>query len=300
MNFDREHAAYLARCKAALEQVAKQYFTAGSTTAEAALYSLLNGGKRVRGVLVMAVCNMMGGCEAPADIYAAAVEMVHTYSLIHDDLPCMDDDDMRRGKPANHIVYGETTALLAGDLLLTTAFETIAACGSSTAEAAASCESRANAVAALAKAAGGRGMVFGQELDLQSEHGACTPELLQKIHRNKTGALITGAAHLGVIAAGGAVQNEGEITRYAQNIGLAFQIVDDVLDKTSSVEALGKPVGSDFQREKITFVSLYGVERSKEIALALTTEAVAAVERKYGEKSAFLTEFAHRLSKRLR
>ncbi len=292
MTYEAKRAEYAGRCEEALGRVAHTCLRADSVVSQAARYSLMNGGKRVRGVLVLAVCDMLAGDVPAAGDYAAAIEMVHAYSLIHDDLPCMDDDDMRRGKPANHIVYGEANALLAGDLLLTAAFEAIA-------RADAGAEGRIAAVQTLAQAAGAHGMVYGQELDLAHEHGQCDEATLRQIHLHKTGALIKGAAHLGVIAAGHSIDNCAEITTYAENVGLAFQIVDDILDKTSTQAELGKPVGSDAAHEKVTFVSLCGMAESTREVHRLTREAIAEIERKYADKSKFLSALAQQLSQRV-
>ena len=292
MTFEARQAEYVRRCEVALGRVARTCLRADSVVSQAAEYSLMNGGKRVRGVLVLAVCDMLAGNLPAAEDYAAAVEMVHAYSLIHDDLPCMDDDDVRRGKPANHIVYGEANALLAGDLLLTAAFEAIARADTDAG-------SRIAAVKTLAQAAGAHGMVYGQELDLAHEHKQCDEETLRQIHLHKTGALIRGAAHLGVIAAGNSIDNCTEITTYAENVGLAFQIVDDILDKTSTQAELGKPVGSDDAHEKVTFVSLFGIGESTRAVHRLTREAIAEINRRYGEYSEFLSALAQRLSQRV-
>lgn len=292
MTFDEQHSVYLARCEQSLSDAVKEYFTAGTQIAQSAEYSLLNGGKRVRGVLLLAVCDMLGANERTASIFSAAIEMVHSFSLIHDDLPCMDDDDMRRGKPANHIAFGEATALLAGDALLTAAFEAIS-------NAPASPETLVQAVRVLSRASGDRGMIYGQELDLKYEDTSADHEALLSIHKAKTGALIRASIDLGVIAADKTTTNLAAITKYADNIGLSFQIVDDILDVTSSDQVLGKPVGSDSKQQKTTFVTLFGVDKSKEEVQRLTNEAVLGLEESYGDKAAFLCEFARRLSERL-
>lgn len=238
MNFSEQHSRYLELCQAAVQMACENLFQpAGlSKVSEAAAYSLLNGGKRVRGVLTLAVCDMLGGDLRIAAEFAAAVEMVHAYSLVHDDLPCMDDSPLRRGKPSTHIAFGETTALLAGDLLLTQAFECLAQAGASP-------ENAIKAVGCLAKAAGAKGMVYGQELDLKHEMLPASIQDLYQIHRNKTGALLSAAAVLGILAAGKSELSEYTVVEYADRLGLVFQIVDDVLDVTSDEASLGKPVG---------------------------------------------------------
>lgn len=293
MSFSAEHAVYLARCEHELRNVAEKYFQQGSTVSEAAEYTLMNGGKRVRGVLTLAVCDLLQGGSKAADSFAAAIEMIHAFSLIHDDLPCMDDDDMRRGKPAAHKVYGEATALLAGDLLSLEAFSVI--CGAKLDD-----EFKTAACALLAGQAGAKGMIYGQELDLKYENEPANAEIVLKTYSAKTGALLRVAAQLGVLAAGKMPQNEPAVTTYANNIGLAFQIVDDILDVESSAETLGKPIGSDAQQGKTTYVSLYGVQKSRKDVQKLTDEAIEGITNSYGEeRAAFLTSFAKKLQQRI-
>lgn len=225
-----------------------------SEVCRAARYSLMGGGKRIRAVLVLSVCDMLGGNMQAAEQFAAAVEMLHCYSLIHDDLPCMDNDDLRRGRPSCHKAFDEATAMLAGDVLLTEAFEVIAmprqmpmsVYGPQRTE----CRCRA-----------ARGMVYGQELDLKYEALAATEEQLRLIHRNKTGALINAAIQMGAAAARADDAQCRALEHYAYGLGLVFQIVDDVLDVTSTPEQLGKPIGSDSENGKTTFVTLYGSRR---------------------------------------
>ena len=239
-------------------------------------YSLFAGGKRIRPTLTLEFCRLFGGEDAAALPFACAVEMIHTYSLIHDDLPCMDDDDLRRGKPTNHKVFGESTALLAGDSLLTGAFEVAAS------NTAAGAETSAMAVAYLASSAGRYGMVGGQIMDLEGEHKTLTLDELLKLHSLKTGALISAAAVLGALAAGVSFTDAcmEDVVTYAENIGLAFQIVDDILDQTGDAEALGKNVGVDAERQKNTFLSFYTVEQAQFYADRLTQDAISAI-RKY-------------------
>ena len=266
------------------EQAMREYYTDDAdirVLLESEQYSLFAGGKRIRPALTLEFCRLFGGDERAALPFACAVEMIHTYSLIHDDLPCMDDDDLRRGKPTNHKVYGESTALLAGDSLLTGAFEIAA----SNAEVGA--EISAKAVAFLASSAGRYGMVGGQIMDLQGEHRKLTLDELLKLHSLKTGALISAAAVLGALAAGVALTDPRmeDVITYAENIGLAFQIVDDILDRTGDAEALGKNVGVDAEHEKNTFLSFYTVEEAQFYADRLTSEAVRAL-RKYPDSDA--------------
>lgn len=259
---------------------------------EAMNYSLSNGGKRIRPILVLEFCRACGGKVDDAINFACAIEMIHTYSLIHDDLPCMDNDDFRRGKPSCHKAYGEEYALLAGDGLLTLAFET--ALKSKNIKP----EILVEAVRILANLAGVAGMVGGQVLDLQSEAAAPTLEKLQTIDKLKTGALIKASVLLGCYAAN-VVDNEKlkAAEKYAECIGMAFQIVDDILDVTSNSETLGKPVGSDEKNNKITYVSFMGVEKSEKIVDDLTNEAIASLEGFEGDTQ-FIKELALSLAKR--
>ena len=239
-------------------------------------YSLFAGGKRIRPLLTLEFCRLFGGEDAAALPFACAVEMIHTYSLIHDDLPCMDDDEMRRGKPTNHKVFGESTALLAGDALLTGAFE---AAASNTVVGA---EISAKAVAYLANCAGRYGMVGGQIMDLEGEKKKLTLDELIKLHSLKTGALISAASVLGALAAGISFTDScmEDVITYAENIGLAFQIVDDILDQTGNAEELGKNVGVDAEHKKNTFLSFFTVEEAQFYADRLTQDAIKAI-RKY-------------------
>ena len=239
---------------------------------DAMQYSLLAGGKRLRPVLLLESCRMCGGEVDKAIPFACAVEMIHTYSLIHDDLPCMDNDDLRRGKPTNHKVYGEATAVLAGDGLLTAAFESML-------EAQGLPQDRVLAAAAcLAQAAGGRGMVGGQALDMAGEGHALSLSEVEELQRLKTGALICAAAEMGCILAGGDEEARKAVRKYARKLGLAFQIRDDILDVEGDAAVLGKPVGSDARSEKTTFVTLKGVAACQEQVETLTREAQTALE----------------------
>ena len=241
-------------------------------------YSLFAGGKRIRPLLTLEFCRLFGGEDAAALPFACAVEMIHTYSLIHDDLPCMDDDEMRRGKPTNHKVFGESTALLAGDALLTGAFE---AAASNTVVGA---EISAKAVAYLANCAGRYGMVGGQIMDLEGEKKKLTLDELIKLHSLKTGALISAASVLGALAAGISFTDScmEDVITYAENIGLAFQIVDDILDQTGNAEELGKNVGVDAEHQKNTFLSFFTVEEAQFYADRLTQDAIKAIRKDKG------------------
>ena len=234
--------------------------------AEAMRYSLLAGGKRIRPVFVMAFCRLCCGNAEQAMPFAAAVEMIHTYSLIHDDLPCMDNDDFRRGKPTNHKIYGEAQAVLAGDALLTAAFEAMTL-------ASIPAEHVVRAVRILAAAAGERGMVGGQVLDMGPHDAA----LLSQIHTLKTGALIRAACQLGVVAGDGSEELEHAAIAYADAVGLAFQIRDDMLDVCGDAAVLGKPVGSDAENEKGTFASIYGLTACEQMVAEQTARAKQAL-----------------------
>lgn len=288
MNYDQKYSTYLEKIEHALGECCAELLPETSRVCQAARYSLLAGGKRVRAILTLAACELLGGNEAAALRFACAVEMLHCYSLIHDDLPCMDNDDMRRGKPSCHKAFGEATALLAGDALLTEAFEAIAG-------APACAETKARAALALAAGAGSKGMVWGQELDLRCEGQPVNEETLRLIHANKTGALINAAVQLGAAAALAGEPDCAALRAYALDLGLVFQIVDDVLDVTSTSEELGKPAGSDASNEKTTFATLYGSEGARELARSINENACSALRAGYGEKADFLVQLAQTL-----
>ena len=248
---------------------------------DAMRYSLLAGGKRLRPVLTLEFCRACGGDTEAALPFAAAVEMVHTYSLIHDDLPCMDNDDYRRGRLTNHKVYGEATAVLAGDALLTAAFARLAM-------ATLPPERICQAVAMLGECAGELGMVGGQILDLAAEERICTEEEIGTIHTRKTGSLISAACTLGVIAAGGSDEQLDAAARYAAGLGLAFQIRDDMLDVIGDRDKLGKNTGMD--EKKNTYARLFSLEECQRKVDKLTDFALDALSA--FEDTAFLRELA--------
>lgn len=262
-----------------------------SVMLEAMSYSLENGGKRIRPLLTLEFCRLCGGDPTAALPLALGIEMIHTYSLIHDDLPCMDNDDMRRGKPSSHKVFGYADALLAGDGLLTLAFETVLGADGL------SPERKAAAGCLLAKAAGCSGMIAGQVMDLANENKAVGVEALSETDRLKTGELIRAAAVMGCIAAGADAEKIQAAEEYTRALGLAFQVVDDILDVTSSESVLGKPIGSDSEKGKSTYVSCLGLERSVSFAEELTQKAKAALNI-FGSEGEFLAELADRLSSR--
>ena len=257
-------------------------------------YSVENGGKRVRPLLTLLFCDACGGNVLQAVPMATAVEYIHTYSLIHDDLPCMDNDDFRRGKPSNHKVYGEATALLAGDGLLTAAFERISSwCKAGLYDA----EVAVNAIEELSRCAGSRGMIGGQVIDLANENNPNVKiETLQLLDSLKTGALIEAACVMGCIVAKADSEKVDAARTFASKIGLAFQIKDDVLDVTSTAEKLGKPIGSDAENGKSTYVGILGIEKCQELVNQLTEDAIKALD-VFPENGALL-EYAEYLAKR--
>ena len=253
-------------------------------TVKAAMYSLLAGGKRIRPVLMYMVADMLKLDLSVADDFAVAMEMVHTYSLIHDDLPCMDNDDFRRGKPSCHKAFPENIALLAGDALNTLAFEVIS---NATLEGRISAQSAVMLISVLSKGVGVDGMIGGQVIDLMCEGKEIDIETLNKLQSLKTGALIEAACVMGVILSG-KFDMIPQAAEYASALGRAFQIVDDLLDVNGSFEELGKPIGSDKQQNKCTYVTLLGETRSRQIASQLTMQALGHLTK--FENNLFLSE----------
>ncbi|WP_295075109.1 polyprenyl synthetase family protein [Ruminococcus sp.] len=254
-------------------------------------YSLEAGGKRIRPVLVYAFCSALSGDYRIAAAPAAAIEMIHTFSLIHDDLPAMDNDDFRRGKPSCHKAFGEAMAILAGDALSVLPFEIISNDNDL------SDAQKIKIISYLAKAVGREGMIGGQVIDMENETRNDVDEAnLRNMYRHKTGQLIAVSCMMGCICAGADEAKIQAAAEYGFRLGLAFQIVDDILDVTSTTEELGKPVGSDEEENKTTFVTLYGVEKAQEKANAVTDEALAHLE-KFGNDS-FLVELTEMLLKR--
>ncbi|MBP3415511.1 MAG: polyprenyl synthetase family protein [Clostridia bacterium] len=260
---------------------------------EAMRYSLLDAGKRVRPTLTLAFCEALGGNIDNAVDFACAVEMIHTYSLIHDDLPCMDNDDMRRGKPSCHKAFDEATALLAGDALLTLAFQTLAECDKQPDSI------KIKAIKALSTLSGVAGMIGGQVIDLDSEDKQVTLETLIAMDTGKTCALIEAACVMGCLCAGGDDYDPVNAAKaFSHGVGMAFQIVDDILDVTSDEATLGKPVDSDSANNKSTYVSFMGIDGAKAEAARYTGEAIAAIE-SLGSKADFLKDFARKLLYRI-
>lgn len=258
---------------------------------EAMEYSLLAGGKRLRPMLMQETYRLYGGCGKVVEPFMAAIEMIHTYSLVHDDLPAMDNDEYRRGRKTTHVVYGEDIAILAGDALLNYAFETAAGAFSDFPN---ESEKIANALQILAKKAGIFGMIGGQVIDVQNEGKSVTRELLDTINRLKTGALIESAMMIGAVLAGASEKEIMQVEKAAADIGMAFQIQDDILDVTGTSEVLGKPVGSDEKNDKTTYVTLMGIEEAKKRVEQLSDEAVSVLSQT-GHENPFLTELVHML-----
>jgi geranylgeranyl diphosphate synthase, type II len=263
----------------------------GGRVVEAAQYSLLGGGKRIRPALLLAVCDMLGHGRSVALPFACALEMIHTYSLIHDDLPCMDDDDLRRGRPTCHKAFGEAWAVLAGDALLNRAFEIML-----------DAISPANpgtlaAARLIGQAAGSRGMIGGQALDIAAKGRSIALDDLKTLHRMKTGALLWAPILAGAALAGADPAVTGLLDRYAGSIGLAFQIQDDILDATSDSQMLGKSAGKDERDNKPTYVSLLGLDDARtQLADAIRdAQSAAAGLAKHGLDTGFLTDLAHYL-----
>ncbi len=262
---------------------------------EAMRYSLMAGGKRLRPMLTIAVCDMLGGNLEDALIFGTAIECIHTYSLIHDDLPCMDNDDLRRGMPTCHKAFGETTALLAGDGLLTLAFERMADFGKYQSI---SFETAVKVIAEVAKCAGGQGMIGGQVVDLKNESAEnVTEDELSYMHGCKTGALIRGAALAGAIVAGADGGQIRCITEFADKLGLAFQIRDDILDFVGDEKVLGKPTGSDIENMKTTYVTLLGIDEAQRKLDALSEQAIDALS-DFGDRAEFLSSLTSYLTDR--
>ena len=261
---------------------------------ESMRYSVFAGGKRLRPALTLEACAAVGGTDAHALPAACAVELIHTYSLVHDDLPCMDDDDLRRGKPCNHKVYGEALALLCGDALLTQAFVLLSR---EQAPAGVPTDLAAEATAALAAAAGSLGMVGGQAVDVASEGKDVAAETVEFIHRRKTAALIRAAAESGALVGGAEPAVREQFRQYGEHVGLAFQIVDDLLDLESTEQQLGKRALKDEGRGKATYPGVLGADESRELARSYVEQAKAALDC-VGDSGAFLRQLADRVVER--
>ncbi|HEX2710751.1 MAG TPA: farnesyl diphosphate synthase [Candidatus Acidoferrales bacterium] len=269
----------------ALDQLLPAESTPPASIHRAIRYSVFAGGKRIRPLLCLEAARIFDAPPEGALQVASALEFIHTYSLIHDDLPALDNDDLRRGKPTCHKQFGEAAAILAGDALLTLAFETLSSAPIEPAR-------RVAATQEIAAAAGTRGgMVAGQVADLEAEGREVAPEMLEFIHRSKTAALIRASAVSGALCGGAAEGDVGRLRRFGENIGWAFQVVDDILDVEESSAALGKTAGKDEAQKKATYPALYGVEKSHQIARELATRAIGELQ-PYGERAARLREVA--------
>ena len=271
MNTPQDVTAFLHERALATEEAMAAHVNHWAETAPPELitamrYSLFAGGKRLRPALALGAAEIVCGDASPAMPVACAIEMIHTYSLIHDDLPAMDDDDLRRGRPTLHRAHGEAMAILAGDALLTNAFEVAAATGN------------IQIVTELASAAGVCGMVAGQVLDMGAEGRQIALEDLRTIHRMKTGALIRASVRLGAIAAGAGAEQLDSLTRYGEAIGLTFQIADDILNVVGEAAAMGKAVGTDAAREKSTYPAMIGLDEARRLGAGGVEAAVAALD----------------------
>jgi geranylgeranyl diphosphate synthase type II len=273
---------------AALDRLLPPETTLPSSIHQAMRYSVFAGGKRIRPILCLETARIFGADVAPALHPACAIEFIHTYSLIHDDLPALDNDDLRRGKPTCHKKFGEATAILAGDALLTLAFEAIGAASVDAAR-------RIAMVSEVATAAGTvKGMVGGQVADLEAAGQRIKPEMLEFIHRSKTAALIRASVTAGALCAGAGEEDVARLRRFGESIGWAFQVTDDILDVEESSDALGKTAGKDIAQQKATYPAVYGLERSHEIANDLATRAIAELA-PYAERAARLRDIAEYL-----
>lgn len=273
----------------ALTGYVSEVFDGQNEVTDAMNYSLSNGGKRIRPVLALEFAKACGGTREQCIPLACAVEFIHTYSLIHDDLPCMDNDDMRRGKPSCHKQFSEATALLAGDALLTGAFEIIS-------DSDLSDDKKVLAISLLSQNSGVNGMIGGQVIDLLYEQGNPDVKQLLSVYKLKTGALISAACLLGCISASASQEQLNAASKFAYSLGVAFQIQDDILDVIGDEEKLGKPIGSDLENNKTTYVSLVGIEKAKKIVKQLTESAVSQLE--YFENVSFIKELAYQLISR--
>nr|WP_312230279.1 farnesyl diphosphate synthase [Pseudomonas sp.] len=291
-------AAYQARCQKQVDAALEPLFSAPRAELErlyaAMRYSVFNGGKRVRPLLAYGACEALGGTAQQADGAACAVELIHAYSLVHDDLPAMDDDDLRRGQPTTHIAFDEATAILAGDGLQSMAFAVLA----STQHNPQSAEIRLSMFQALAQAAGPAGMVGGQAIDLGSVGQQLLQPALETMHRHKTGALIEASVHLGALASGRADEHSlAALSTYARAVGLAFQVQDDILDVESDTATLGKTQGKDQANDKPTYPALLGLAAAKAYALELRDQALHALQ-PFGEAAEPLRALAHYIVER--
>lgn len=287
MSFNQKLEERIAEAESTIKEFLPKEEGLQKIICEAMNYSVLGGGKRLRPVMMKATYELFGGKEEVIKPFMAALEMIHTYSLVHDDLPAMDNDDLRRGRATTHIKYNEGLAILAGDGLLNYAFET----AMKAFEYDVDVKTVAKALKVLANKAGIYGMIGGQTVDIEAESGrqVLDEETLLFIHKNKTAALIESAMMIGAILAGASDEDVDAVEKIAYNIGIAFQIQDDILDVIGNEEVLGKPIGSDAKNEKLTYVSLKGLENAKEEVANLSKEAVCMIKN-YEKDESFLSE----------
>ncbi len=286
MNFLQQLKQRAQLVEEALDQLIPPENDYPQTIHQAMRYSLMAGGKRLRPALVIGAAEAVGADYKHVMPAACAVELIHTYSLIHDDLPAMDNDDLRRGKPTNHKVFGEATAILAGDALLTLAFGLMAQIRDARAEAV------VQTIDELADAAGSKGLIGGQVVDTLSADKKIDGKTLEYIHRNKTGALFRAAVRCGAILGNASQQQLQALTEYAENLGLAFQIIDDILDIEGDSAKIGKPVGSDEKNHKATYPAFYGMEKAREKALTAANNAINSLKI-FGPEAEFLRSTMH-------
>ena len=294
MEFRTKYNNWMAMVNNALDKYIPVKDAPEKTIYEAMRYSLLGEGKRLRPILALAVCELLGGDPDDVMPFACAIEMIHTYSLIHDDLPVMDNDDYRRGRLTNHRVFGEAKAVLAGDSLLNLAFEIML---EDTLKAPEKMTAKVEAMAIIARAAGPSGMIGGQMIDLESENREISAELLEYMHRCKTGALIEAPVMAAAVLCGADPVKRELLGKYARSIGLAFQIKDDVLDVEGCSETMGKSKGSDAKKKKQTFAVLYGLDGAKEKLRQIIEQAVTDIA-VFGEKGEFLKSLARFIAER--
>jgi len=294
MNFDEIYSNKLTLVEEALRKLMESHRDCPPTLFRAMNYSLFAGGKRIRPVLLLSAHELVGGRVEESMALACGLEMIHTYSLIHDDLPAMDDDDLRRGMPTNHMVFGEGMAILAGDALLNLAYEVFL---ENAMKYPYKLERHVRAASIIARAAGLHGMVGGQVADIEQEGKDVQPDMLYYIHTHKTGALIEAAVRAGAVLEPIERDAEDAIAKYGQKLGLAFQVVDDILDVTGDAASMGKNPSRDEERQKSTYPALYGLEESRRIARDLIEEAVSHLER-FGNHADFLREIAYYVLKR--
>ncbi len=290
MNYAEQYKAYQDLIEAQLSTFFPSNRRPEKKLLQAMRYSLMAGGKRVRPILTLGFCAASGAPAERGLAFACAVEMLHTYSLIHDDLPCMDDDDLRRGKPTNHVVYGMATAILAGDALQAEAFSTLLSAPLSP-------DILCRAGQVLARAAGILGICAGQQLDLEGEGQALSLGAVSRIHQMKTASMISAAAVLGCLAGSATGMQIAAAEQYANSIGMAFQIMDDILDAESTAQELGKPIGSDAANQKSTFYTLLGPEKSRAIVTEETEKAKASIQDQFQDPG-FLLWLADWLARR--